>query len=120
MDIGELCVGNEQCRGTANSTVCENSTCTCAEGYISSGEQCYEGEIKNPQYKSKMVNKVNEFEQCYEGEITNPEYKSKMVSKVNEFEQCYEGEIKNPQYKSKMVNKVNEFEKRVNKVRPHL
>ena len=59
MDIGESCAVNEQCRGTANSTVCENSTCTCSEGYISLGEQCYEGEIKNTQYKSKTVNELN-------------------------------------------------------------
>nr|XP_022300013.1 uncharacterized protein LOC111108428 isoform X3 [Crassostrea virginica] len=43
VDIGESCEVNEQCRGTANSTVCENSTCTCTEGYISLGEHCYEG-----------------------------------------------------------------------------
>lgn len=94
VDIGESCEVNEQCRGTANSTVCENSTCTCTEGYISLGKHCYEGEIWNPQYKSEMVNKLSEFEgkgETFSLRNTVYGYKHKPIynnftRKINEYE----------------------------------
>ena len=48
--VGEPCVADEQCSGTSRSGICKNSTCICAEGYFSQGQQCYEGEISKPPY----------------------------------------------------------------------
>lgn len=51
--VGDPCVADEQCRGTAMSGICKNSTCICAKGYFSQGQHCYEGEVSKPLNESK-------------------------------------------------------------------
>ena len=51
--VGEPCIADEQCTGTAMSGICKNSTCICAKGYFSQGQHCYEGEVSKPLNESK-------------------------------------------------------------------
>ena len=51
--VGEPCVDDQQCRGTAMSGICKNSICICAKGYFSQGQNCYKGEISKPLYEIK-------------------------------------------------------------------
>ena len=53
VDVGEPCVADEQCRGTAMSGICKNSTCICSKGYFSQGQNCYKGEVSKPLYEIK-------------------------------------------------------------------
>ena len=58
--VGEPCVADEQCTGTAMSGICNNTTCICAKGYFSQGQNCYKGEVSKPLSEIK-TSKITEY-----------------------------------------------------------